>query len=135
MNDELTTINENPYQSPLTGGQDALPARTAYPSVTSAVLAGAWRGAKFGGKWMALSLGSLLLIVLVAVCGTIVYEMSWRGYDGKRVLEGLEGVGWCVLALMQATLLAAAVGAIIMGIGEGISYWRGKRGDAITTTP
>jgi hypothetical protein len=135
MSEELTTINENPYQSPLTGGQDALPARTAYPSVTRAVLAGAWRGAKFGAKWMALSLGILLLIVLAAVCGMIVYEMSLRGYNGKLVLERLTGVGWCVLALMCATFHAATVGAIIMGIGEGISYWRGRRRGAITTTP
>jgi hypothetical protein len=134
MTQEVTTVEENPYQSPLTDGEHAQLSGTAYPSATKAALAGAWRGAKFGGIWMALSLGSLMLILVVAICGMLVYEMSWRGYDGKRVLEGLKGVGLCALGLMYTTFLAAAAGAIIMGIGEVVSYQRRKRRGATTTT-
>jgi hypothetical protein len=134
MSEELTTIADNPYQSPLADVPDAQRSGTVYPSATRAVLAGAWRGAKFGGKWMALSLASLMLVLVVAICGMLVYEMSWRGYDGKRVLEALKGVGLCVLALLQMTFLAAAAGAIITGIGESVSYRRRKRRGATTTT-
>jgi hypothetical protein len=134
MNDEVTTIQDNPYRSPLPDGQVASRSDIIYPSAAKAFLAGAWRGAKFGGKWMALSLGSLMLILVVAICGMLVYEMSWRGYDGKHVLEGLKGVGLCALALMHMTFLAAAAGAIIMGIGESVSYRRRNRSGATTTS-
>ena len=76
---------------------------------------------------MALLLGPLMLIVSLAICGAIGYEMFRRGYNGNRILEGLKGIGLCALTLVYATLLAAAIGAIGMGINEGLTYWQSCR--------
>jgi hypothetical protein len=128
MNDESTAIDENPYRSPLSTGQDASQSEVKYPSATKAFLAGAKRGAKFGGKWMGLILGSLLFVTIVAMIAMIVYRINyWPGYKPPSFLELSKGVGMCFLALAYAVFLTAAISAIIMGIGEGISYRRSRK--------
>ena len=131
MTDELTTTDENPYQSPLPVEQDAT--GRSYPSARKAFLAGAKRGAKFGGKWVGLVLGSLATFVCVVMCATAGYIVYRFGYDNLHPPEGLLwAMVMVIVACAYTTLVAAIMSAIIMGIGEAVFYWRSRR---ITRTP
>jgi hypothetical protein len=132
MNNELTTIYENPYQSPLTIGQDA--SSGSYPSATKAFLAGAKRGAKLGGKWMGLILGTLSLAVIAFSVVVIVYRASMLGYESKIVLEFLGVIGSLLFGTAGVTLLTAVICSIIMGIGESVYHWQSRRKAKSTTT-
>jgi hypothetical protein len=131
MNDGLTTADTNPYQSPLTVEQPASP--RVYPSAAKAFLAGAWQGAKFGGKWMSLILGILTLVVCVAFCVGIIYRFYRQGYDVQALLQGLKIAGLCVFTTAYVTAITAIVSAIMMGIGEVATYCRAKKRPDSTT--
>jgi hypothetical protein len=135
MNDELTTIGVNPYQSPLAAGQEANDrAEIKYPSARTAFLAGARRGAMFGGKWMALILGSILIVVCVAMTAMTIFIIYHRPNDTPRgFLDLLEFFGLCIFAFVSATSFTAGISAIMMGIGEIGCHCRAKK-KATTTT-
>jgi hypothetical protein len=128
MCNESPTIEENPYQSPLTDSQDASSRlECKYPTATRAVLAGAWKGAKFGAKWMGLILGSIVFVICVFFSVEIVYRIYRQGYDYQYVLEGLKLFGSCILGVLLITFYTAIISAIIMGVSEGVSYWRSNK--------
>jgi hypothetical protein len=131
MNDGLTTTDINPYQSPPTVEQPA--SSRMYASAAKAFLAGAWRGAKFGGKWMSLILGILTLVVCVAFCVGIIYRFYRQGYDVQALLQGLKIAGLCVFTTAYVTAITAVISAIMMGIGEVGSHWRDKNKSNSTT--
>jgi hypothetical protein len=136
MNDELTIPDDDSGLSPSAVGRDTSDGpRIVYPSAAKAFRAGAWRGAKFGGKWTALILGSLLFVVNLAMLAMLLYCMYRWPTDQPPLtfLDVLKLVGVCILVLVHTTLVTAAVSAIIMGIGEGISYWQSGRKARIPT--
>ena len=133
MSEELTTIEENPDQSPLAVEQEV--SCRSYPSATRALLAGAKRGAKLGGKWMGLILGTLALVVSAFAVAGIVYRASLLGYESKVVLDFLNFIGSLLLTTAGTTLFTAVVCSIIMGAGEGVYYWRSRRRAKTTTAP
>jgi hypothetical protein len=118
----------NPYQSPLNAGQDGERSAVEYSSAAKAFLVGAWRGAKFGGKWMGLILGGLTFFLIAAMCALTAYRMyCWPAVAVPCFLAVLKVSGVCLLAFGSTTLFTAVISAIIMGIGEGVSYWRSGR--------
>jgi len=123
--DELTTAEENPYESPLAVEPDAT--KPSYPSAKKAFLAGAKRGAKVAGKWMGLILGSFALLVFAIICFGILHRLYRLGYDDWHPSEGLWTMVMLIVACAYSTLVAAIISAVIMGTGEVVSYWRSRR--------
>ncbi|MFZ1933218.1 MAG: trypsin-like peptidase domain-containing protein [Thermoguttaceae bacterium] len=135
MNDELTTVEENPYRSPLTDGQNAQPSAAAYPSASSAFLAGAKRGATFGANWVGLALGTLAFLLFAIIVIVVSITAYQYGLVAFRNLGALKGMFMFIFACAWTTFCAAAASTIIMGIGETIAYLRQKKKDAATTAP
>jgi hypothetical protein len=130
MDEQLITSDENPYRSPqaaVSAPDDRAAAQ--YPSAKKAFLAGAWRGAKFGGKWMGLILGGILIVESVAMIGVKAYfTFRWPGRNPPLdLLELLKLIGISILAFVYCTSITAVISAIMMGIGEVGYYWRAKK--------
>ena len=101
-----------------------------YPSATKAFLAGAWRGAKFGGKWMGMILGGVAVVVCLIVC----LAPGPEGPCSPFVSFKLSLYACAVLGVAYGTIPAALIGALIMGVGEGMSYCREKKKSETATT-
>jgi hypothetical protein len=124
MSDELLESALSSDRQPPTSVKVA---EKPYTSAIEAFRAGARRGAKFGGTCMGLILGSIIFVLFVAMCGMVVYcILRWPNYNPPGFLESLKLVGICVFGFLYSTLVCAALSAIIMGIGECVSFWRSK---------
>ena len=95
-----------------------------YHSRGHAIRAGAWRGAKFGGKWMAATLTVISLVVWAGMIGFIVYRWLWDGMALSRLVTAgtggpyklLQMLGSTVGAIVVGTVWGAILGALIMGV-------------------
>jgi hypothetical protein len=125
MNDQPTTTDTNPYRSPSIVGQDA--AVRQYASAGQALRAGAWRGAKFGAKWMALIWAVPFVALFVFVCGAILYRTYSYGYNSGFFWSGLEMLGTWILFFVYGTFCAGLACAVGMGLGEVVPYWRSHK--------
>jgi hypothetical protein len=127
--DELTVLEENPYQTPSTFERMAVPRpEPVFRSRTQAVLAGAWRGAKFGGKWPAIILTILMVAIWAVYLGMIVSLWLLRGtgfWQTLKPLEFLKMVGLSLGSVLYVTFVTGMVGGVIMGVAAGISYRKG----------
>jgi hypothetical protein len=133
MSHELTMPAENPYQTPPTFELSAvIQPRRVYKSRRQAVLVEAWRGAKFGGKWMALIVTALFATLWAATLAEAIYSRRWRRegfWSAPLHIDPVELFVFTPLFIACATLVAAVFGALIMGAAAGISY----RGGATQT--
>lgn len=134
MDNESTTANENPYQSPLTTGQEVVRPKIEYPSAAKAFLAGAKRGAKSGGKWTALvlliPLAALVIFVFVSF---LRFTLKW-GFDSKMLLGGLALIGWQSLFLAYMVFAVAFATAIGRGMREALVHRRSHKNSKATPT-
>jgi ABC-type Fe3+ transport system permease subunit len=92
------------------------------------VLAGAWRGAKFGGKWPAIILTILMVAIWVVYLAMIVSLWLLRGTDlwqTLKPLEFLKMIGFSLGFVLYVTFVTGMVGGLIMGVAAGISYRKG----------
>jgi hypothetical protein len=124
-------MRENPYQSPAaaTGIENERDELT-FTTRGRAIAAGAWRGAKFGGRLMGMIMGTLMGLLWLFAIAAIIYRWLYVGDDIGRIMDKLrplEFFGTTLLAIISSTVLAAAIGAIIMGTTAGISYRREGR--------
>jgi hypothetical protein len=76
---------------------------------------------------MVLILAIPVSLLLTAIFIAMAWKMRFPTYGIDDFWEGLRVAGVCILAFVHVTLATAAISAIIMGIGEGISYWRSSR--------
>jgi len=116
----------NPYVSPaILDTPKARQDGRRYRSRMQAVLAGLWRGAIFGGKWMAAILIVLAILVWTPIVVLFLYRWLWQGCDAGemiKVLHPVRGICLTLLFIINGTLCAAVVGALIMGTAAGITY-------------
>jgi hypothetical protein len=133
LDDESAIEDDNPYRSPRADMQVAVGRRVVrYPSAIKAIRAGSWRGAKFGAKWVGLFLGGLAFILCAFVGIRIYFYIYRQGIDVRYVLESFFILLRFFLFVLIATFGTSLITSIMMGIGEGIAYWRlgGKSGSA-----
>lgn len=97
-----------------------------YRSRSEAVRAELWRGAKFGGKWMALIIISIDLILWVAIGAKLLYEIYRNGIVAWYSLApGLPRLMLLTSGVAAAaTIYSAIFGSIIMGAGAAIGFRR-----------
>ena len=106
-----------------------------YQSRGQAIRAGAWRGAKFAGKWMAAILIVLALVVWAPLIGLIVYRWLWQGIKFWYLVEAahlgwlpvLRAVGSTVGGIVVGTIWGALIGALIMGVAAAFDYEKPKQ--------
>jgi hypothetical protein len=93
-----------------------------YTSRRSAIVAGIWRGALFGGKWTAVATTSLLMVLLV--CFSAKALNRWQ--SGERFLDVMkwlgEGIGLTLFAWALITAIPTAASALFMGVVGGVNY-------------
>jgi hypothetical protein len=118
---------ENPYVSPKASVENPIlkAQPILYKSRKHAIVAGLKKGALFGGKWMA------ALLILLAVLGWIIilslHLYQWNGKGNNfwfplKNVEFLKGIWFTAITIIYPASIAALFGALIMGIGGGISY-------------
>jgi len=90
-----------------------------------AILAGVRRGALLGARCMVIITATLALLFWLAVSGISIYRWRWEGYNAFELIGLKEialGLYMTFLLVGPATVIAAAMGAVIMGIGGGVTY-------------
>jgi uncharacterized integral membrane protein len=121
----------NPYLSPVIPQVSTeVKVQPEYPSRTKAIAAGFWRGAKFGGKWMAIILIFLSILLWIFFAAAFLYFWLYKGADFRLLankLEPLKMLGITIGTILYISFLSAIVGALIMGAAAGISYRKSSR--------
>jgi hypothetical protein len=104
-------------------------AKQRYPNYQTrwqAIRAESWRGAVFGGKWMALILIAIDFILWAVVFVALIYRSFTTGiamwHLGMADLPGLLLATTAAVAL--CTVYSALFGAVIMGAGAAVGYRR-----------
>jgi hypothetical protein len=122
-------LTENPYKSPTAARQTPTSQPPlVYKSRWQAVRAGLWRGAKFGGKWMAIVCIALVAISF-AFIAAIAFDRMRKGIDVRPSwmhlsLELLKALSATILAIAWVTIVGAIAGAAIMGAAAAVTYRR-----------
>jgi hypothetical protein len=125
MSDELTILDENPYRSPESLVlSPVFRAEIKYPSAIKAVLGGAWRGAKFGAKWIGLFLGGLAFILCAIVGVQLYYHVYRHGFDIRYALDAFLIICRYLFFVLTATLFTSVISSFIMAFCDGMSYWQ-----------
>ena len=92
-----------------------------------------WRGTKLGAKWMAVIVVVPYVALVVWICGVILYRTCSSGYDSDFLWSGLEILGTSILFLVYPIFCAGLAGAVGMGLGEVVSYWRFRKRPNMST--
>jgi hypothetical protein len=133
-------MHEDPYRSPraITTAEEQSE-QPAFASRGRAMAAGAWRGAKLGGRLMGMIIGTVMALLWFAAIVAILYRWLVMGGDIGWIIEKTRPIqlfGVTLLGAVYVTVLAVLLSALIMGTAAGISYRApGKKNHGSEDTP